>query len=204
MTSPLIPGSVVWSGDNPGIYLQDDKGEWQSLAVYFRVVASKHGSGSGIVLLGAPRAASGWPASQNLCISTNQPLLRWLVSDFVAKFASFRGMAGLQAMTYVAATSAKTSGDGKTFHEEALEGAGVSASLRWEGLSTPFAADVPPAQSSTGVHRMLSVFVEARTGSIRINGTALPGQIVERDFLGRRMKTSFLAFCETWIAPAAT
>lgn len=203
MTSPLIPGTVVWSGDNPGIYLKDEAGEWQSLAVYFRVVASPHGSGSGIVVLGAPRAASGWPASQNLCISTNEPLLRWLVSDFIAKFASFRGMAGLQAMAYVDATSARTSGDGKSFHEETLEGAGVSASLRWEGLSTPFAADVPVEQSSTGAHRMLSVFVEAQTGSIRVNGTALPGKIIERDFLGRRMKTSFLAFCETWITPAA-
>ena len=204
MTSPVIPGTVVWSGDNPGIYLKDAQGEWQSLAVYFRVVTSPHGSGSGIVVLGAPREASGWPASQNLCISTNEPLLRWLVSDFVARFASFRGMAGLQAMTYVSATSSKTSGDGSSFHEETLEAAGVSASLRWEQLSTPFAADVPPAQSSTGAHRMLSVFVEAQTGSIRVNGTALPGSIIERDFLGRRMKTSFLAFCETWITPAAT
>ena len=63
MTSPVIPGSVVWSGDNPGIYLQNDNGEWQSLAVYFRVVTSPHGSGSGMVVLGAPRTASGWPAS---------------------------------------------------------------------------------------------------------------------------------------------
>jgi hypothetical protein len=203
MTSPLIPGTVVWSGDNPGIYLKDGNGEWQSLAVYFRVVTSPHGSGTGMLVLGAPRAASGWPASQNLCISTNQPLMRWLVSDFVARFASFRGMPGLQAMSYLTATSSKTTGDGSSFHEETLEAAGVSASLRWEQLSTPFAADVPPAQSSTGEHRMLSVFVEAQTGSIRINGMALPGNVVERDFLGRRMKTSFLAFCETWIAPAA-
>ncbi len=203
MTSPLIPGTVVWSGDNPGIYLKDNNGEWQSLAVYFRIVTSPHGAGSGIVVLGAPREASGWPASQNLCISTNEPLLRWLVGDFVSKFASFRGMAGLQSMAYLPATSTKTSGDGSSFHEETLQAAGVSASLRWEGLSTPFAADVPPGQSSTGAHRMLSVFVEARTGSIHINGAPLPGQIIERDFLGRRMKTSFLAFCETWITPAA-
>jgi hypothetical protein len=203
MASPLITGSVVWSGDNPGIYLKDDMGEWQSLAVYFRVVTSPHGAGSGIVVLAAPREASGWPAKQNLCISTNEPLLRWLVSDFVAKFASFRGMPGLQAMTYMDAKETRTNGDGNTFHEETMEGAGVSASLRWEIFSTPFAADVPPEQSSTGVHRMLSVFVEAATGSIQVNGTYLPGKIIERDFLGRRMTTSFLAFCETWITPAA-
>ena len=203
MTSPVIPGSVVWSGDNPGIYLQDSNGQWLSLAVYFRVVASKHGSGSAIVVLGAPRTASGWPASNNLCISTNEPLMRWLVSDFVARFGAFRGMAGLQTMTYLPAISTATSGDGSSFHQETLEAAGVTASLRWEGLSTPFAADVPPAQSATGEHRMLSVFVETRTGSISVNGTPLPGRVIERDFLGRRMNTSFLAFCETWITPCA-
>ena len=201
MASPVIPGNVVWSGDNPCIYLQDDNGEWQSLAVYFRIVTSKHGSGSGMVVLGAPRAASGWPASQNLCISTNEPLMRWLVSDFVARFGAFRGMPGLQSMTYLAATSASTGGDGSSYHAQTLEGANVSASMRWDGLATPFAADVPPAQSATGEHRMLSVFVPAQTGSISINNTPLPGKIIERDFLGLRMNTAFLAFCETWIAP---
>ena len=203
MASPVIPGQVVWSGDNPGIYLKDAHGDWQSLAVYFRVVTSPHGSGSGIVVLGAPRAASGWPQSPNFCISTNEPLLRWLVGDFVARFASFRGMAGLQAMAYLPATETRTTGDGSSFHEETLEATGLCATLRWERLSTPFAADVPPDMSSTGAHRMLSVFVQAQSGSIIVNGNTLPGQVIERDFLGRRMSTAFLAFCETWITPAS-
>ena len=203
MASPVIPGQVVWSGDNPGIYLKGAHGDWQSLAVYFRVVTSPHGSGSGIVVLGAPRAATGWPQSPNFCISSNEPLLRWLVGDFVARFASFRGMAGLQAMRYLPATTTRTAGDGSSYHEESLEATGLSATLRWERLSTPFAADVPPDMSSTGAHRMLSVFVEAQSGSITVNGSPLPGQVIERDFLGRRMSTAFLAFCETWITPAS-
>lgn len=202
MASPLIPGTVVWSGDNPGIYLKDEQGAWQALAVYFRVVASPHGSGTGMVVLGEPASAAGWPACRNLCLHTNQPLMRWLVKDFVAHFASFRGMAGLQSMSYLAAESCTTAGDGRTFHEETLTGAGVTASLRWDGLATPFAADVPPALSATGEHRMLSVFVEAKSGSIRVNGTPLAGRVIERDFLTRRMSTAFLAFSETWISPA--
>ena len=43
---------------------------------------------------------------------------------------------------------------------------------------------------------------EQRSGTIELNGKALPGQVIVRDFLGRRMSTAFLAFCESWILPA--
>ncbi|MEO7242422.1 MAG: hypothetical protein ABIW85_05875 [Variovorax sp.] len=203
MSSPVIKGKVAWSGDNPGIYLQDEHGAWQSLAVYFRVVVSPFGAGAGTLILGAPREASGWPASQNLCLTTNEPLMRWLVDDFVSRFASFRDALGLRAMTYVVATTCQSQGDGKSFHEESMAGIGVSTSMRWESLSAPFAADVAPPQSSTGEHQMLSVFVGAKTGTIRVNDVALPGRVIERDFLGGRLSTAFLAFSETWITPSA-
>jgi hypothetical protein len=201
MTSPLNPGKVEWSGENPGIYLKDDKGAWQALAVYFRVVTSPHGPGAGAIVLGAPGVGSGHPAAPNLCLSNNERLMRWLVEHFVAKFASFRGMAGLGAMTYVAARSFDTRGDGRTFHEEAVRGDGVSLTLRWTSLRAPFAVDVPPAMSATGAHQMYSVFVEAEDGSIAIDGVKLPGKVIVRDFLGGRMSTAFLAFSETWITP---
>lgn len=201
MVSPVNSGKVVWSGDNPGIYLQDAQGNWQTLAVYFRVVTSPHGPGSGVILLGAPRIGAGWPLEPNLCICTNEALLRWLVQDFVSRFSSFRDAAGLQAMTYLRATSTHSSAEGQEFHEEVLEAEGATVALRWESLGTPFAADVPPAMSATGQHQMLSVFVEAQSATIRLNDAALPGQVITRDFLGQRMRTSFLAFCEAWIEP---
>lgn len=203
MTSPINPGRVVWSGENPGIYLKDEQGEWQTLAVYFRVVTSPSGPGAGILVLGAPRAAAGWPDATNFCLSNNEPLMRWLVKDFVSLFASFRGMAGLAAVTYLAADSTRTAGDGR-FHEETVSGSGVIARMRWESLSPPFAADVPPATSATGAHQMYSVFVEAQSGSIHVNEQMMPGKVIDRDFLGRRMRTAFLAFSETWVEPATS
>ena len=202
MTSPVNPGKVVWSGDNPGIYLKDTQGNWQTLAVYFRVVTSPVGPGTGVIVLGAPYTGSGWPQAPNLCITGNEPLMRWLVSDFVSRFASFRGAPGLQAMRYLRAESTQSAAEGQVFHEEILKAGGVSVALRWEGLGAPFAVDVPPAMSSTGAHQMYSVFVEARSGTVKINDKALPGQIITRDFLGGRMSTAFLAFCESWILPA--
>lgn len=203
MLSPVNPGRVVWSGDNPGIYLKDAAGQWQTLAVHFRVVTSPHGSGQGLLLLGDPYVAEGWPRARNLCLSTNEPLMRYLVDDFVSRFASFRGAQGLQAMTHVAANAVRTEGDGRSFHQETFEGPGVRASLRWDDLATPFAVDVPPAQSATGEHQMYSVFVEARRGRVTLDDQPLGGEVIIRDFLGRRMSTAFLAFSETWVSPPA-
>ena len=36
MVSPVNPGKVEWSGENPGIYLKDDEGNWTTLAVFSR------------------------------------------------------------------------------------------------------------------------------------------------------------------------
>ena len=203
MVSPVNPGKVDWSGENPGIYLKDDQGAWQALAVYFRVVTSPHGMGNGAVLLGAPAAAKGYPDAPNLCLSNNEPLMRWLVEHFVSRFASFRGVPALNAMTYRGARTFETTGDGRTFHQEALHGDGVSVAMRWETLRTPFAVDVAPAMSATGQHQMYSVFVEAANGSITVDGARMPGKVIERDFLDRRMSTAFLAFSETWVSPVA-
>jgi hypothetical protein len=68
-------------------------------------------------------------------------------------------------------------------------------------LAEPFAVDVAPAMSATGQHQMYSVFVEAQRGTITMNGAPLPGKIILRNFLDRRMSTAFLAFSETWITP---
>lgn len=202
MTSPVNPGQVVWSGDNPGIYLKDAQDRWQALAVYFRVVVSPHGAGRGMLVLGEPFSDRGWPLAPNLFMSDNEPLMRWLVADFVSRFASFRGAAGLQAMRYVQAEAMQTTGDGKTFHQERMKAGDVSLTMRWEDLAKPFAVDVPPAISATGQHQMYSVFVEAKRGVIMVNDQPLPGQVIIRDFLGGRMSTSFLAFSETWVKPA--
>src|SRR5947209_9599014 len=164
MTSPVNPGKVEWSGENPGIYLKDASGAWTALAVHFRVVTSPFGMGVGTIVLGAPATGSGYPAAQNVCISNNEPLMHWLVEHFVSRFASFRGMAGLQAMTFQPLTASETSGDGRTYHQESVQSGDVSIQLRWDDLATPFAVDVQPAMSATGQHEMYSVFVEAQRG----------------------------------------
>ena len=51
---------------------------------------------------------------------------------------------------------------------------------------------------------MYSVFLEARSASISLNGESLSGNVCERVFFGREMSTAFLAVSETWVLPSAT
>jgi len=202
MQSPVNAGTVEWSGENPGIYLKESTdGAWTALAVFFKVVTSPLGRGSGAILLAAPSSAATSAQLPNVCVSDNEPLMRWLVDKFVSRFATFRNAPGLAAMAYHASTGSGTAGDGVTFHEEWIQSKDLRLNLRWEQLSHPFAVDVPPAMSATGQHQMYSVFVEAQRGVISVNDRRLGGMSIQRDFLGRRMSTSFLAFSETWIVP---
>jgi hypothetical protein len=204
MTGPLNPGIVDWSGENPGIYLKDTQdGPWLSLAVFFRVVTSDYGRGVGIVCLGSPAVDKGFPAVDNFCVTDNPALMRYLVTNFCSKFGSFRGQAGLGAMTWLPMLSHHTSGDARRHYSESMTAPGVSVSLVWEDLQAPIAADVPPNMGPTQAHQMYSVFQEAKGGSIIVNGKSLAGRVWPRDFLGRKMSTAFLAFSETWVKPRA-
>ena len=201
MVSPVNPGKVEWSGENPGIYLKDDEDNWKTLAVFFKVVTSPLGGGTGVLVLGAPFQALAFPAANNVCVTDNQTLMQWLIANFVSRFASFRGAQALGSLPYLPATSFTTTAERAKFHQESISGSGVEIVMRWEDLAAPFAVDVAPAMSATGQHQMYSVFVEARRGTITMNGAPLPGKIIQRNFLDRRMSTAFLAFSETWITP---
>ena len=104
--------------------------------------------------------------------------------------------------TYLAMDEADTSGDAIASYAETMKGGGKSVELRWSGLGKPYCVEVPPAQSGTGKHQMYSLLTHARSGSIIIDGQALPGKIFDRPFLGGTGRTAVLAFSETWLSPA--
>ncbi|MFV3372469.1 hypothetical protein ACNFH5_30235 [Pseudomonas sp. NY15435] len=200
---PVIQKGVVsWSGENPGIYLKsasDPQGDWQVLALYFRVIASEYGRGRGILLLGDPATKAGYPAARNLCIGDNLKLMDYLLTNFVPKFGAFRGREALPHITLLQATCGSTDEKDPTQWVETIAAGDVSLSLAWKGLQSPFAADVGPSISATGEHRMYSLFQGADKGEIRLNGELLDGVVVERDFLDGKLNSAFLAFAETWV-----
>ena len=200
---PINPGRVDWSGENPGIYLKDrPDGDYTTLAVFFRVVLSPYGRGQAAVVLGAPDEAKGWPDAPNLIVTDNQRMMRWIIDGWLSKFPTFLGREGLAAMTWLDCESVVTAPtDLKTRYSETLRAPGVTVDLIWETLGPPLPVEVTKENSATKEHEMYSVFQEAKSAEIRLNGTALPGFVADRQFFGRTMSTAFLAFSETWVTP---
>ena len=88
-----FPGTVEWSGENPGISLKaTPDGPFVALASFFRVVLSPHGRGHALVLLQSPQEADPPAERGNFCLYDNEALARYLVSGFVAHFGAFAGL----------------------------------------------------------------------------------------------------------------
>jgi len=114
MTMPTMthPGTVDWSGENPGMYLKENAdGPFSTLVSFFRVVASPHGRGHALILLEAPLLHTSIPEALNVCVTDNESLARYLVNEFAAHFGAFNGAEALQSMDYVKLTGVAASGD---------------------------------------------------------------------------------------------
>lgn len=199
--NPINTGRVEWSGENPGIYLRDEpEGPWITLAVFGRIVVSPHGRGHFLLLLERPDEAKGMPDVANVLMTDNDSMMDYILRDFVSKFPTFRGRAGLTAMTRLPVENVSASGDTHTTYQETVTGGGVEIALTWRELGLPFAVDVGEDQSATGEHQMYSLFVEAGSAEITVNGRVLKGNVYPRQFFGRPMSSAFLAFSETWLS----
>jgi hypothetical protein len=200
----INPGRVDWSGENPGIYLKHDAADdaYCVLSLFFRVALSPYGRGHAAIVLAAPDADSGWPEETNFIITDNQRLMRWIVDGWVTRMPTFIGRAGLQHMSWLNLDSVQRQpGDLKSDYREILRGSGVTLEMRWCDMGAPLPVEVSVENSATKAHEMYSVFLEAKSASITVNGTRLPGTVQSRQFFGRSMSTAFLAFSETWVTP---
>ena len=84
-----FPGTVEWSGENPGISLKETPdGPFVTLASFFRVVLSPHGRGHALVLMQSPQDANPPAGRANYCLHDNEKLARYLVTDFDAAVKS--------------------------------------------------------------------------------------------------------------------
>jgi len=202
---PIHPGAVDWTGENPGIYLKDtEDGPWTGLMCFFRIMVSPHGRGNGVVLLDEPNAAKGLPDAENFCITDNEPLARYLVDGYFAKFASFKVSPGLDAMSYLPLTAVSASGDTTpgASYVETIASTDYEVVCTWKNLDEAFAVELPKENTATGVHEMFSLFIESPDASVTVNGRPLKGKVFPRDFNGRNSSCAFLAFSESWVLAA--
>lgn len=198
--NPINPGSVDWSGENPGMYLKETPdGPFVTLITFFRIVLSPHGRGHAAFLLLDPHGDGTTAAKPNLCMTDNEPLARYLQSDFVPHFGAFRGAKGLAGCRFEKGYQFTASGDARTTYTERFRGESGEVSLTWEPLTDAFMVELPKEKSATGKHEMFSLFVTAEGASVSINGKGVAGRHVPRDMAGKQTSTAFLAFSETWV-----
>jgi hypothetical protein len=204
VADPIVfAGTVEWSGENPGISLKEKPdGPFVVLASFFRVVLSPHGRGHALVLLQSPDDA-GPPAERaNYCLHDNEPLARYLVTEFVSNFGAYKGKAGLQGLVYRQLDLVEASGDPASTYSERVRGGDLDVRLTWSGLGEPFCFALPPDKSATGKHHMPSVFVGCQDALVEVNGHTLSGTPAPREIADRTITTAMLAFSETWIRAA--
>jgi hypothetical protein len=201
MADPIVfPGTVEWSGENPGISLKETPdGPFVALASFFRVVLSPHGRGHALVLLQSPQEERPPAESANFCLHDNEALARYLVAEFVSHFGAFKGQAGLRGLVYRPLDRVVASGDPAGSYSETVTGGDLTVRLTWSGLGKPFCFALPPDKSATGRHHMPSLFVGCRDATVAVNDRALPGKPVPREIAGHTITTAMLAFSETWI-----
>ena len=196
----IFPGTVEWTGENPGISLKEDPaGPFTTLASFFRVMLSPHGRGHALVLLQSPQDAAPPAERANLCLTDNEPMARWLVAEYVAHFGAWRGLPGLAGLQYRKLDSVAAGGDAITRYSETVKAGDLTVALEWSGLGTPFCFALAPAQSATGQHHMPSLFVGCETATVTVNGKKRSGAPIPREVAGQRISTAMLAFSETWI-----
>lgn len=195
-----FPGTVEWSGENPGISLKEDpSGPFTTLASFFRVVLSPHGRGHALVLMLSPSEEAPPAERANVCFTDNEALARWLVADYVSHFGAWRGLPGLKGLQYRPLDGVAAGGDAIASYSETVRAGGTTVTLAWTGLGKPFCFALGPATSATGAHHMPSLFVGCENATVTVDGRQRPGAPVPREIAGQRISTAMLAFSETWI-----
>ncbi len=194
------PKEVDWSGENPGMTLRESPdGDPTCLVSYFRVVVSPHGPGHAAFILMDP-SGTGSGGQVNACYTDNEPLARYLLTDFIAHFGAWKGNPNLGSLPIRRADSFTHSGDHTTAWTESATGPDVDVTLTWREFDAPFMVEyADPAVSATGHHEMFSLFVPANGADVVVNGVRARGVPGRRVMAGKEISTAFLAFAETWI-----
>ena len=200
--SSVIPGTVDWTGENPGILLKNAEGAFSAMALFFRVAWSPVGTGQLLLLYGTPGSEFAEQHAPNLLMGDNSELADFLLANFIGKLAAFRDAPPFSGLTYQHATAIRSSGDPLgSRYTESVANSDFCVELAWEDLKHPRVLELAPEQTGTKEHKMSTLLVPAKTGRIFVNGHELPGTVGTRVQAGMETTTAFLYFAETWTIP---
>ena len=202
LNEPVTPGVVDWTGENPGILLKDDNGDFSAMALFFRVAWSPVGQGQVLLLYGTPGEVEGTAEAPNVILSDNPALTAFLKENFIGKLGAFANAPAFATLPELGAQAVRSSGDPMGHrYTETIAGEGLTVELVWEELEAPRALELTPDQVGTQEHTMFTLLVPSHSAQIIVNGKPLPGKLGTRVQAGYETTTAFLYFSETWVIP---
>ena len=202
LEAPITPGSVDWTGENPGILLKNADGSFAAMALFFRIAWSPVGQGHALLLYSAPDAAGSTAEAPNVLISDNHAVGEFLRENFIARLGAFRDAPAFDGLQHVPARAVRASGDPMGLrYTETVVAEDLVVELVWEDLEPPRALELPPELTGTKAHTMFTLLVPAKSAKILVNGHPLPGELGTRVQAGVETTTAFLYFSETWVLP---
>lgn len=190
--SPVLSGSVVWSGENPIISLkQAADGEELTNVTFFRIVYSPAGAGHAAFI--STRSFGGLLAEY----TDNAGLGRWLRDEMLPVYPHYADK--VCSSIELVPAEFRWSGDPRSRWREEIRAADTAIELEWEELGQPFVVDNPGGSTGRLPYHVISLFVPAARATVRINGRNAEGRPLPRDITGTKSSTCFLAFSETWL-----
>jgi hypothetical protein len=190
--SPINPGRVVWSGENPIVSLKEDAdGPELTNATFFRIVYSEAGMGHALFL--STESFGGIVAGY----TDNMALGRWLRDSMLPVYAHYQGKDVSRIPLHTA--SFGWHGDSQQQWREVVKSPTAEIELRWDELGAAFVVNNPGGSTGKFPYHVTSLFVPARRASLTVNGEPAQGRPFPRDIAGTQSSTCFLAFSETWL-----
>ena len=203
LSSPIHPGQVVWTGENPGILLKEDpNGPFSAIALFFRIYLSPKGRGTVLLLLDSPDEQRSFPDGCNVLLYDNKELAEYLLETFILKLPAFAALPACESLSLIPMEECRPEGDPRVRYSEIIKAHSLEIELVWDGLGTPTALELPAELTGGKENELYTLLIESTNPSIHINGQRLPGSPVERVQAGIKTTTAFLYFSETWIRPA--
>ena len=203
LSSPIHPGQVVWTGENPGILLKEDpNGPFSAIALFFRIYLSPKGRGTVLLLLDSPDEQRSFPDGCNVLLYDNKELAEYLLETFILKLPAFAALPACESLSLIPMEECRPEGDPRVRYSEIIKANSLEIELVWDGLGTPTALELPAELTGGKENELYTLLIESTNPSIHINGQRLRGSPVERVQAGIKTTTAFLYFSETWIRPA--
>lgn len=203
LSSPIHPGQVVWTGENPGILLKETPdGPFSAIALFFRIYLSPAGRGTVLLLLDSPEEKRAFPKGCNVLLHDNKDLAEYLLESFILKLPAFAALPSCESLTLIPIEECRSEGDPRARYSEIIKADSLDIELVWDELGKPTALELPPELTGAKENELYTLLIESTNPSIHINGQRLPGSPVERVQAGIKTTTAFLYFSETWIRPA--